>query len=84
MNQEFSPRRPGLELGPIRRGSSVRAQALDTFYTITDAAYGSLRPVRNCALGSDDEESMVARHKRVVGHSTNFSQPFTNFANASA
>jgi len=43
MNQEFSPRRPGLEPGPIRRGSSARAPAFDTFLTITAAAYGSLR-----------------------------------------
>src|SRR6266702_5705227 len=43
VSMQHTPRRPGLEPGPIRRGLSVRALALDIFCKMTAAAYGSLR-----------------------------------------
>src|ERR1700676_3318020 len=37
----YAPCRPGLEPGPIRRGPSSRALALDTFCKMSAAGYGS-------------------------------------------
>ena len=42
--------------GPIRRGPSLKNAVGRLSHNTTSCGYGSLRPVRNCALGRDDTE----------------------------
>jgi hypothetical protein len=60
-------RRPSERRDPIipvdRRCHAMVQQALSHHHTIGGTAYGSLRPMRNCALGRDDEVSRLAQGK---------------------
>jgi hypothetical protein len=67
MNQEFYPRRPGLEPGPIRRGLSVRALALDTFCKRTAAAYGSRRSPGRRREHSSRQLALAAQPQPLFG-----------------